>query len=388
MAIKKGDFIEIGYIGKIKDTGFIFDLTDETLAKKNNLYNKTVIYGPIIIALEAVTKKSYQKNAPSMRRIADHIKGAVMMIAEGIMPASKEQGYILRRLIRRAMVSMQKLDLDYSNPSLIKSLVKSVADIYKSSYPNINAQKDKITSTIFAESQKFSQALKKGTKKLTSLKTSITGKVAFNLYQSYGLPLEITQELVAQLGKTIDQKKFTQEFKKHQAISRTGSDKKFKGGLADKSTNTIKLHTTTHILHQALREVLGDHVHQKGSNVTAERLRFDFSHPKALTDQEIKKIQNIINQKIKQDLPVKKTIETKDQALKSGALAFFQEKYADQVSVYTIGKHPQKDWFSKELCGGPHVSSTAKIGAVTINKQQSIGEGLRRIYAVLKNGTQ
>jgi alanyl-tRNA synthetase len=345
---------------------------------------QTDLFLPIIEVLTSHTSSKYQEHAPAFRRIADHIKGAVMMGAESIIPSNKEQGYFMRRLIRRSLMSMRQIKIDYTDSNLIHQLTAAVANIYRHSYPQAKKNQHQISQVISQEANRFAQTLNHGISKLKNLKT-IDGKVAFDLYQSYGLPLEITQELVSQMGKQVDEKKFAQEFKKHQDISRAGAEQKFKGGLADQSDTTIKLHTATHLLHQALRQILGDHVRQEGSNITADRLRFDFSHPQPLTDEEIKKIEDLINQKIKEDLPVTKTIEDKDQALKSGALAFFKETYPDKVSVYTIGQDPAKDWFSKEVCGGPHVSSTGQIGGVRIKKEESIGAGKRRIYVVLSD---
>ena len=230
---------------------------------------------------------------------------------------------------------------------------------------------------------RFADSLDLGLKEIDKQSTEkIDAKFAFFLFQTYGFPFEITQELLAQKGKQIDRQDFDQEFKQHQQLSRTAAQGMFKGGLADHSEAVTKLHTATHLLHQALRQILGDHVHQQGSNITAQRLRFDFSYSKPLTPEEVKQVEDLINQKITANLPVHKTIEDKDKALKSGALAFFKEKYPHRVNVYTIGD-PQGNWFSRELCGGPHVKSTGAIGSVRIDKDQSIGAGLRRIYASL-----
>lgn len=342
---------------------------------------KTTLFTPIIEVLETNTTLDYDQHAPAIRRIADHFRGAVAMGSEGIVPSNKEQGYFMRRLIRRAMISMRQTNIDYTNPGLIAAVVSTVGDIYSSPYPRIKNHLTTTTKVIIQESQKFAKTLDRGIKQLESLPT-VTGKDAFDLYQSYGLPLEITQELMFNLGKTVDQKKFIQEFRKHQQISRAGATKKFKGGLADHSEVVTKLHTATHLLHAALHNHLGSHIRQEGSNITAERLRFDFAHPDKITPEQIKKIEAEINQKIKEDLPVTKTVEDRDTALKSGAMAFFKEKYPAKVSVYTIGPDA-KHFYSREFCGGPHVSSTGQIGAVRITKEESIGSGKRRIYATL-----
>lgn len=195
----------------------------------------------------------------------------------------------------------------------------------------------------------------------------------------------MTQELLSQMGKKVDESLFKKEFKKHQNVSRMGADKKFKGGLGDKNKETVKLHTATHLLHQALREVLGEEVRQEGSNITAERLRFDFSYAGKFRDEDIKKVEDLINKKIDEDLAVYKTIESKKEALKSGALSFFKETYPERVSIYTIGKDVERNWFSKEFCGGPHVNSTGEIGGVRIKKVKSIGANNLRVYIVFEN---
>lgn len=343
---------------------------------------KTDLFQPIIKVLLANSNTQYNDNPPAFRRIADHLRGSIMLAAEDLLPSNKEQGSVMRRLIRRSMVSMRQIGIDYTSASIIKNIVAAVAQIYEHPYPYVQQKTSSIIEVLTQESNQFAKVLDRGINKLKSLK-NIDGKVAFDLYQSYGLPLELTQELLSQMNKSINEKQFAKQFHKHQQISRGSSHKKFKGGLADRGEGTVKLHTATHLLHQALRQILGDHIHQEGSNITSDRLRFDFRHSQALTEDQISKVEKLVNQKISEDLPVQKTVEDKAKALKSGALAFFREKYPDKVSVYTIGKDPKKDWFSRELCGGPHVSSTAQIGTVKINKQQSIGGGIRRIYAVL-----
>jgi len=322
------------------------------------------LIAPVIKEIEKSCDKKYQgDNKASMQVIADHLRAASAMITEGIEPSNKQQGYILRRLIRRSAVKMRQLTGELK-PEVFSSIIKT-------------------KPILIQEIKKFQKSLDRGLKLIEKTDPGkIDAKFTFNLFQTYGFPFEITQEILKKKGIKLNKKAFDQEFKKHQQKSRTASAGMFKGGLEDQSPVTKKLHTATHLLHQSLRQILGDHVHQEGSNITSERLRFDFSHPQALTKDEIKKIESLINQKIKANLPIKKTIENKDKALKSGVLAFFKEIYPDKVSVYSIGN------FSKELCGGPHVTSTGEIGSVKIVKDQSIGAGKRRIYTVLKNGTQ
>ena len=319
---------------------------------------KTDIFQPMIAHLEKVTGKEYAgSNRPPMRIIADHLRAATAMIKEGVEPSNKQQGYVLRRLIRRSAVKMRQL--------------KGVLDT--NDFPK--EFHDEVT--------RFKTNLDRGLKEFDKLAPDQMNELnAFNLLQTYGFPFEITAELFKQKGFDLDRRKFDKIFADHQKLSRTASAGMFKGGLADQSEITIKYHTATHLLQAALRQVLGQHVHQEGSNITSERLRFDFSHPQALSEAELKQVEELINQKIKDDLAVVKTIEDKDAALQSGAMAFFRENYPDKVSVYTIGD------FSKELCGGPHVGSTAAIGGVKLIKQEAIGAGKRRVYAVLEYGTK
>jgi len=327
------------------------------------------VFTDTIKTLEKVSSKKYNQDEEvdrSFRVIADHVRAAVSLANEGVFPSNKEQGYVSRRLIRRAIRWAKMINI---NSSFLKELISN----------------KKISTVIEIEEEKFRRTLDKGLKELNKLETkhTISGKDLFFLYQSYGFPLEMAYEELTQNKKSnlkydILLKDFNRAKKAHQNKSRSASVGMFKGGLADKSEDTIKLHTATHLLHASLRKVVGDHVQQIGSNITADRLRFDFKHPEKLTALQIKKVETLINEKIKENLPVKKTIQSKDKALKSGALAFFRETYPDKVSVYTIGD------FSKELCGGPHVNSTGKIGTVRIKKEESIGGGQRRIYAVLK----
>jgi alanyl-tRNA synthetase len=354
-----------------------------TAAANNDLdvFKIDLIY-PLIQAIETETEKSYQDvaNKPAMRVIADHIRAATFLIVQGVTPSNKMQGYFLRRLIRRSLVKLRQLSPEANLESIAQAVVPIFADSYLS-----NADTGEIKSIILDEQFRFSKTLAKGIKVIQTIGSNqIDGKFAFDLYQSYGFPLEITEELVREQGITVNRDDFRAEFKKHQDISRAGSQGLFKGGLADHSDTIVKYHTTTHLLQASLRQVLGDHVQQMGSNITAERLRFDFKHGEKLTPEQIDKLETLINQKIQEDLPVTKTIMSKDEAIKSGAIAFFRDKYPDTVSVYTIGKDPDIGWFSKELCGGPHVSSTGIIGPVTIKKEEAVGAGVRRVYLTLK----
>ena len=324
----------------------------------------------------------------SKRVIADHLRAAVFMVSQGLEPDNKQQGYMLRRLIRRAVLHGKNLGI---NGNFTKKIAKAFVISYKDSYPDICKNEEQIYQTFDLEETKFRNSLEMGLRefnkyvtigevgKPATRKKILDPKFVFNLFQTFGFPYELTKEEAENRGIEFPQREeFEKELEEHKKLSRTTSAGMFKGGLADRSEDVTKLHTTTHLLQAALRQVLGEHVHQEGSNITSERLRFDFSHPQALSVEEMKQVEKLINQKIKADLAVVKTIEDKDKALASGAMAFFRENYPDKVSVYTIGD------FSKELCGGPHASSTAAIGGVKLIKQEAIGAGKRRVYAVLK----
>lgn len=342
----------------------------------------TDLFHPIIKKLEARSGKKYEGlNLAPMRIIADHLRAAAFMIAQGVYPSNKMQGYILRRLMRRAALKAKQLGVASDIPASFKEIADIVFEIYKDLY--FKDTDDKVVGTVVEEEiSKFEKALNRGLKQFEKYET-IDGRVAFDLLQTYGFPLELTIELAEGRGQKINRQEFEAEFNRHKELSRTAAAGMFKGGLADQSENVTKLHTATHLIHQALRQVLGDHVHQEGSNITAERLRFDFSHTKPLTEEEIQKVEAIVNQQIQANLPVAWEIMEKDKALAAGALAFFREKYPDRVKVYRIGDADH--WFSMELCGGPHVDSTGVIGGVTIKKEEGLGAGKRRLYATLKN---
>ncbi len=292
-------------------------------------------------------------------------------MSEGIEPSNKLQGYIVRRLIRRAVFHLSLLG--------VKDLSLSVSKISKPLWANVS-------EGMTQEAERFEKALARGTATLTrhlQASGSVDGKFAFDLYQTEGFPLELTLEILKEKGKEFSEeqkKSFEKEFESHKEKSRTASAGMFKGGLADSSKEVTKLHTATHLLHAALRKVLGEHVSQKGSNITAERLRFDFSHPEKLSDEEVKRVEDLVNEQIKKDLPVSFKTKTLDEATAEGALHFFGERYGKEVKVYTVGDS-DGEWFSKEVCGGPHVLKTGEIGSVRILKQEKVGLGVVRIYA-------
>ncbi|MBD3279375.1 MAG: alanine--tRNA ligase [Candidatus Pacebacteria bacterium] len=348
---------------------------------------KTQLFQPVITKLEQLTNQSYADASElakhPFRVIADHVRAAVMLIADGVKPGNKEQSYFVRRLLRRAVRYGKQLELE---KPFLGDLVTTVAEIYAKPYPEVQEQQEQIQQVVTKEEQNFHRTLNKGLKKFQQAiddLQQLDAQTAFELYQTYGFPLELSLEEAKQAQIKIESKikdKFAQLKKQHAQQSRTASAGKFKGGLEDQSVVTTQYHTATHLLHAALRKILGDQVEQRGSNITAKRLRFDFSHTKPLTATQIQQVEDQVNDWIDQDLPINKQTMSKAAALKAGALAFFVERYPAEVDVYTIGD-PDKEWVSKELCGGPHVSSTGEIDQLKIFKEKSAAAGVRRIYA-------
>ncbi len=387
-----GRFVEIGnsvFIQyKKKDDGTLQELPQKNVDFGGGLERlaaavnddpdvfKIDIFERIISELEIVVNKKYEDDKLSFRVIADHVRASVFLAKNGVIPANKQQGYIMRRLLRRAIVKSRKLKNNIIEPGIFASSIEKIVEFY-SIYFEI-ADLEKIQSVIFEEVDKFTKTLDRGVAEFNKLQT-IDGNIAFDLYQTYGFPFEITLELSQEKGFQINTDEFKKAFELHQEKSRTQSAGVFKGGLADQSEITTKLHTTTHLLQASLRKILGEHVQQKGSNITSERLRFDFTHPLKITSDELKKIEDMVNEQITKNLEVKREVMTPDEAKEKGALGFFTGKYGDQVSVYSIGD------FSKEICGGPHVTNTRDIGRVTITKEEAVSAGVRRIYATLAN---
>ena len=368
------------------DTGMGLERTTTILEGKTSVY-LTEIFQPIIKGIEALSGYTYgtdEGKDKSVRIITDHIRSAVFILGDpkGVVPSNVGAGYVLRRLIRRAVRHGKKLGIEQA---FLPGLAQIVIENFKGPYPELEENKEKVFSELQAEEKKFSDTLRKGEAEFEKLLPNlmknpqkvIPGRVAFRLYDTFGFPIELTEELAAEQGFTVDREGFKEAEKKHQELSRTQSAGAFKGGLAEQSEITTKYHTATHLLHRALKNVLGDHVAQKGSNITAERLRFDFSHPAPMPKEEIQKVEDIVNEQIKRDLPVTMEIMDLEEAKKSGATALFGEKYESKVKVYTIGD------FSKEVCGGPHVEHTGVIGTFKIQKEQSSSAGVRRIRAVI-----
>jgi len=339
------------------DTGMGLEGLAMIVQNKNSVY-ETDLFSPIINEIPS-------ENEKARRIIADHIKSSVFLISEGIFPSNVERGYVLRRILRRAIRYGKLLNL---SKNFLIPLAQKVIEIYKDIYPEIKSQETDILTAIQIEEEKFEKTLETGLKEIKKI-PQMTGEKAFFIYETYGFPLELTEEIT----RVIDREKFFQSLEKHREISRAGVEKKFGGG----GEFSPALHTATHLLHAALRKILGEHIKQMGSDITSQRLRFDFSHPQKMTPEEIKKVEDLVNQKIKEDLEVKKEEMPYEKAIKSGALAFFKEKYPEKVTVYTIGD------FSKEICAGPHIKRTSELGQFKITKEESSGAGVRRIRAVL-----
>lgn len=351
------------------DTGSGFERVTMVLQNKDNVYD-TDIFSKIIGKIDEFTTNPNEK---ARRIVADHIRTAVMLIADGVLPGNTDQGYVLRRLVRRVV---RYGDILGFKPGSLFWIAQSVIDDYGSIYLNLKENTEEIKKEIDKEEQKFRKTLSLG------LKEFERGIDPFVLATTYGFPIELTEELALEKEITINREEFDERMKEHQKLSRAGALEKFKGGLGDTSLQSVRFHTATHLLHQALREVLGVHVSQKGSNITPERLRFDFSHPSKMTAEEKKKVEEIVNEKIKSALPVKMIVLPKDEALKTGALHFFGDKYGENVSIYYVGDD-MNSAFSKEFCGGPHVKNTRELGKFKILKEEAVGEGIRRIKAVL-----
>jgi len=352
------------------DTGMGLERLAMVCQQKPSVY-ETDLFLPI---MKEITRPGLIK---AQRIIGDHVKGAVFLAAEEIFPSNVERGYVLRRILRRAIRYGKVLGL---GSGFLIPLAQRVIEIYKDIYPEVKSKEADILTVIQKEGEKFEKTLAEGLKQFEKIasKGDISGIGAFHLYDTYGFPLELTEELAKEKGLIVDKKSFKEAFKKHQEISRAGVEKKFGGVGKETGYESAKLHTATHLLHSALRQVLGKHVKQMGSDITPQRLRFDFSHPQKMTDKEIKKVEEIVNQKIKEDLEVKKEEMAYEKAMELGALAFFREKYPPIVTVYSIN-----NW-SKEICAGPHVKQTRELGQFKIIKEESSGSGVRRIRAILK----
>ena len=381
---KDGKFLPLKQ--KDVDTGMGVERTTAVLQGFEDNY-RTELFWPLIKKIIEITGKKYEDNLRPMRIIADHIRASVFILGDerGAVSSNVDQGYILRRLIRRTIRNLhllgfsQKFQHEKFSPLIV--LGEAVVENYKSDYPLLQEKKSFILSELQKEENKFQHTLKKGLREFEQMaaKTKkISGKNAFLLFQSFGFPIEMTQELGAEKNISVDVRGFNQEFEHHQELSRVGAEKKFQGGLGEASAETARLHTATHLLNEALRKIISKSIHQKGSNITAERLRFDFNFDRKLTDEEIKKMETEVNRIIKLKLNIKREEMSLQQALKSGAQAEFGAKYPEKVSVYSMGD------YSKEICMGPHVQNTSELGKFKITKEEAVAAGIRRIKAVLE----
>ena len=379
---------------KCVDTGMGIERTVTILNGKKSVYD-TDIFADIIAAVENATAYKYgtdKEKDISLRIICDHTRASTFIIGDpkGVSPSNLGAGYVLRRLIRRAVRHGRKL-AGKELISLLSPIAAVVVEQFKGPYPELLENKARIIDELDREEKKFLETLQKGEHEFEKLlpnllkdpKKIMSGRLAFKLYDTYGFPIELTEELAAENGMKVNREEFDEAYKKHQELSRAGSEQIFKGGLQDHSEIATKYHTATHLLHKALKIVLGDHAAQKGSNITAERLRFDFSHGAPMTKEEIQKVEDLVNDQIQKNLPIKMEIMELEAAKAAGAAAFFGEKYEAQVKVYTIG--PDNGVFCREICGGPHVEHTGVLGKFTIQKEQSSSAGVRRIRAVLEN---
>ncbi len=367
------------------DTGMGLERTLCILQGKKSVY-ETDLFAPIIAAIESIGSGKYgsdEETTKAIRIVADHIRTSVFMIGDekGVACSNVDQGYILRRLLRRAVRFAKKLDIEIGKLTVV---AEAVIEEYKDVYPELEINRDRIVNEITAEEERFERTLQGGIKEFEKLchylvGDTISGKASFKLYDTYGFPIEMTVELAKEKGLKVNIDDFNKAFAEHQQKSHAGAEQKFKGGLADHSEATARLHTATHLMHRALKEVLhDDNANQKGSNITEERLRFDFTFPRALTPEEIREVEDKVNEAIKADVPVVCEEMTVEEAREQGAVGLFTAKYGEKVKVYTMGK------YSKEICGGPHASHTGELGHFRIVKEQSSSAGVRRIKAVLE----
>ncbi|MCL2229535.1 MAG: alanine--tRNA ligase [Treponema sp.] len=379
---------------KCVDTGMGIERTVTVLNGKSSVYD-TEIFADILGAIEKASGVSYKSGAAgetdkSIRIIADHVRSSTFILGDpkAVSPSNVGAGYVLRRLIRRAVRHGRKLS---ANEMRLSPIAEVVINQFKEAYPELKENSGFILKELDKEEDKFMETLQKGEHEFEKLLPNLlkdprkimSGRLAFKLYDTYGFPIELTEELAAESGMTVNREEFEDAFKKHQELSRSQSGQAFKGGLGDQGEEAVKYHTATHLLHKALKIVLGDHVAQKGSNITAERLRFDFANDAPMTSAQIKAVEDIVNDQIRKNLPVSMETMGIDEAKASGAIALFGEKYEAQVKVYTIGAS-SSDFFTKEVCGGPHVERTGVLGSFKIQKEQSSSAGVRRIRAVLE----
>jgi alanyl-tRNA synthetase len=368
------------------DTGMGVERTVAVLGGHDDVFEMNALW-PLVERLQLLSGRAYSDDPRPFRVVADHVRAASLAIADGAAPSNVEAGYVVRRMIRRAVRYGRQLGL---RQNLCGELSSVVASILGDSYPRLSQQSAAVAEVLDREETRFAATLERGLREYEKVAAglrstlppggTISGEDAFNLFETFGFPLPLTVEIAREQGLQVDEARFEALFAEHKALSRQGSDRKFRGGLAERSEQTTRLHTATHLLHAALRQALGSEVRQRGSNITAERLRFDFAYTRQLTPEEVHQVENTVNAQIARDLPVTVEVMPLDQALAQGALAFFGEKYGEQVKVYTIGD------FSKEVCGGPHVARTGELGGFRITKEEAVAQDVRRIRATLDYG--
>ena len=366
------------------DTGLGLERMTMLLQGKETPFD-TELFKPVMDKLQELAGKN--DSIESRRIVAEHLRASMMIIQDGGLPSNVDRGYILRRLIRRMVRHLRKLQINLNE---LGELIDLNIETLKEMYPELHQNSNKIKSVIIEEKDKFEKTLERGEREFNKIvnrmknegKDTISGQDLFTLYETYGFPPEVTQDLAREAGLKVDTTEFDKLFKEHQEKSRMGSEQKFKGGLAGTGEQEVRYHTATHLLNAALKVILGKDVHQKGSNITPERMRFDFSCDHKLTDDEKKKVEDLVNEWIAQGLDVKCEEMKKDDAIKSGAECMFIEKYPDIVTVYSIGNDREK--VSKELCGGPHVKNTSELGHFKIKKEEASSAGVRRIKAILE----
>ena len=366
------------------DTGLGLERMTMLLQGKETPFD-TELFKPVMDKLQELAGEN--DSIESRRIVAEHLRASMMIIQDGGLPSNVDRGYILRRLIRRMVRHLRKLQINLNE---LEELIDLNIDTLKEMYPELHQNSNKIKSVIIEEKDKFEKTLERGEREFNKIvnrmknegQDTISGQDLFTLYETYGFPPEVTQDLAREAGLKVDTTEFDKLFKEHQEKSRMGSEQKFKGGLAGTGEQEVRYHTATHLLNAALKVILGKDVHQKGSNITPERMRFDFSCDHKLTDEEKKKVEDLVNEWIAQGLDVKCEEMKKDDAIKSGAECMFIEKYPDIVTVYSIGN--DKETVSKELCGGPHVKNTSELGHFKIKKEEASSAGVRRIKAILE----
>jgi alanyl-tRNA synthetase len=378
------------------DTGLGLERVTAVLQGVSNVY-ETDRMKPI---MQKVASIASSDDVRHRRIITDHLKASVFMIADGVKPGNVDQAYVLRRLIRRAIRSARALGITHDG-SFCPTIAEEVIAQYGHIYGALKDKEKEIRDTLSHEEQQFGKTLQEGLKRFSKVAEETTGgqidgQLAFHLYDTYGFPLELTKEMAAEQNLTVDEQGFNTAFSAHQSLSRAGAEQKFKGGLADNSSETTKLHTATHLLNAALHRVLGNHVMQKGSNITAERLRFDFTHADKMTPEQIAEVEQLVNEAIAADLPVTYHLTNVDGAKEEGAIGVFDDRYGAEVKVYVMGdpngmtagsgKIGDGTVFSKEICGGPHVSRTSVLGSFKIQKEESSSAGVRRIKAIVEGG--